>query len=294
MDYAYMETPDDFPVSRAEIRAMIMDQLRGPAERGMPPSIHMQNIVQALVISPREPREGQRVPVAQRDILRSMVAEVGHDLCRRGATRPSYGTPNALTITEQGLAACHAGALDSVEWLDADAYVEKVRQEAGGILDDVVAMYLREAKRAYDDGLLLSCAVTLGCASEQAVHCLINAVVEYEATRAFAEQFPPERSISAQFGVLTAKLCDREFKRRVKADMPADPPDGAMGLLDEPHRVRVLFDIYRVHRNEAAHPSGQIPTRQELLAYLESFGVYAKMVFGFIGLLEAIRSQPTR
>jgi len=98
--------------------------------------------------------DGQRRRVCDQTVLEAMDHVV-----RRGMAR--YYLPNAeLWITEQG-----RRSLDTVEWLEAEEYVEEVASAAGGPLDSIIEMYLREAKRAHEEGLELSCAVTLGCAS---------------------------------------------------------------------------------------------------------------------------------
>jgi len=207
----------------------------------------------------------------------------------RSRTAPALLKANEAKLTESGAKARDEGTFDSIEWLSAEDYVNAVEETAGGKLDCVIRTYLREAKRAFDEHLWLSCAVTLGCASEKAILLLGEAAKAYFQDPKLTNVIDDEKGlINHKFTEVMERLDDKGNKRAIRQKAAGIGADASP--LGELSVVECLFQLYRIHRNDAGHPTGRQPDRDVLLCYLQGVKAYARIVTGLTSLLRQLSS----
>jgi hypothetical protein len=207
-----------------------------------------------------------------RPVPEDLVLDAMAYLVRRGMARYHFSSAQ-LRITERG-----RRSLETVEWLEADDYVNEVREAAGGSLDPIIARYLREAKRAHEECLHLSCAVTLGCASEKAILLLANAAHPHLGCKSLSTAV---RASRVQIGALFKDLAPRLHQYRADQGLTDAPP------WDQLEDLGALFYQFRRHRNDSGHPTGRTPDHTDLTAYLASFKSYARILAGLLAYFPA-------
>lgn len=205
----------------------------------------------------------------------NLVDDALHYVVRRGIARFDMGHTQLL-LTEHG-----RQSLESVEWLEADQYVAQIRAAAGDALDDTIATYLREAKRAHEEGLSLSCAVTLGCASEKAILLLAEAAHPYLGSQRLAKMVTSSR---VEIGRLFERL-----HPRLKQYRDEERPN--IECWEELEDLAASFYQFRRHRNDSGHPTGRTPDHGDLTAFLANFKSYARTVVGLTDYFKALDSE---
>jgi hypothetical protein len=50
--------------------------------------------------------------------------------------------------------------------------------------------------------------------------------------------------------------------------------------------LTTIFNLFRVHRNEAGHPAGKVPEREVVYAHIIAFPFYVRKVYELIGWLK--------
>jgi hypothetical protein len=203
-----------------------------------------------------------------------LVEDAMHYLVHRGVARLVGLRPVQIRLTELG-----RRGLGTVEWLSADRYVGDVAKVAGGTLDPIIVTYLREAKRAHEEGLDLSCAVTLGCASEKAVLLLAEAACPHLGSDGLTKMVKASR---VEVGVLFRTLSPRLQQYRAEQGLAKVSP------WDELEGLAALFYEFRRHRNDSGHPTGRSPDHTDLTAYLASFRSYARILAGLLAYFKAL------
>lgn len=200
-------------------------------------------------------------------------------LLRRGLimqtvrVRDTIGYPVEFRLTSTGQKSDFGdGILILVD--DAQQIVNKLKEKIPD-LNPVIEQYFLESLRACQEGLYISSVICLGAASERAIHCLKDAVINYDSSR--RADIEKQTTISA----LTRYLSDNINRIFTMAD-------GAFRstLRD---KLEGTARLYRLNRNVAGHPSN-IPQDWERIEqenYLNQFRRYITTVFEAIDLLEA-------
>lgn len=158
---------------------------------------------------------------------------------------------------------------------DAQEIINAVKEKTPN-LDQNVEMYYLESLRACQGGHYLSSVMSLGAASERAIHCLAVAVVKHdESLKNVIEK--NKGNISA----LTRCLGDNVnqiFKSITESTFRSELRDKLEGVAR----------TYRLNRNEASHPDDGLQDwrRDEQECYLNQFRRYVYAVFKAIDILE--------
>lgn len=145
---------------------------------------------------------------------------------------------------------------------DLSSYEQVVREQVPDI-DDVTLLYLKEAMQAFLSGCLLSSAVMVGVATEH----------RFELMLGLAASGP-------NAGLIEPILRERFALRRINRfkDLVA----AHVELLAEDTREDLdtnllgVMSLIRNQRNEAGHPSGRVPSREQCYVLLNLFGACAK------------------
>ena len=167
----------------------------------------------------------------------------------------------------------HDGILILID--DAQEIVNAVKKKAPN-LDHNVEKYYLESLRACQGGHHLSSVISLGAASERAIHCLAEAVVKHDANLQNAID-----NKKGNISILTRWLGDNVnqiFKSISEPTFRSELRDKLEGVAR----------IYRLNRNEAGHPSSlpQDWQRDEQECFLNQFRRYVYTIFRAIDILE--------
>lgn len=167
----------------------------------------------------------------------------------------------------------HDGILILID--DAQEIVNAVKEKVPN-LDQNVERYYLESLRACQGGHYISSVMSLGAASERAIHCLADAVVKHDESL----QKAIEKN-KGKISALTNYIADNVsqiFKSISEPTFRSELKDKLEGIAR----------IYRLNRNEAGHPSSlpQDWQRDEQECYLNQFRRYVYTVFEAIDVLE--------
>jgi hypothetical protein len=174
-----------------------------------------------------------------------------------------------VSITEHG-----KRVLESGETLpyDPDGYLRRLKADIPS-LDPIIEMYVTESLQAYLKGLMFSSAVTLGVASEQAFLILYgrftNALVDPQIRSDF-EELQDSIHTKQKFDKLKSKLM------AIRKTLPDALKDDLESQFDG------TFNLIRVTRNDAGHPTGRKIQRDDAFVNLRLFVIYCKKIYGLI------------
>jgi hypothetical protein len=217
--------------------------------------------------------------LSQRDHRRS--CDIIWDLIVDGIVRPGDpGNAEAVFpwfhVTERGRELLKHGSMSPY---DPDGYLKRLDANVPN-LDPVIRTYLVESMHTLRIGCLLSSTITLGCASECAILNLIDAYSnalpkpEGDALKKKTKDAP----IKTRFDQFIASA---EKNDRLKSAVPKELKE----TVDTP--IRSLFGMYRVHRNDAGHPTGKQLSPEEAHAHLVAFPHYIERLYSLIGWLKS-------
>jgi hypothetical protein len=179
-----------------------------------------------------------------------------------------------VSITEHG-----KKVLESGETLpyDPDGYLRKLKTDIPN-LDPIIEMYVAESLQAYLKGLMFSSAVTLGVASEQAFLLLLdtftNAIAD-PSTKSSFEKLQDMFQIKPKFDQLKNKLMG------IKETLPKKLKEDLESQFDG------IFNLIRVTRNDAGHPTGRKIERDVAFVNLRLFIIYCKKTYELIDYFES-------
>jgi hypothetical protein len=174
-----------------------------------------------------------------------------------------------VSITEHG-----KKVLDSGETLpyDPDGYLRKLRTDIPN-LDPIIEMYVTESLQAYLKGLMFSSAVALGVASEQALLLLLDTftnAITNPATKSSFGKLQDTIGIKHKFDQLKNKLMG------IRGTLPRELSEDLESQFDG------IFNLIRVTRNDAGHPTGRKIERDVAFVNLRLFIIYCKKTYELI------------
>lgn len=172
-----------------------------------------------------------------------------------------------ISITEHG-----KEVLESGETLpyDPDGYLKKLKTEIPS-LDPLIEMYLSESLQAYLKGLMFSSAVMLGVASEKAFLTLLEAF-----TNALIDPTKKQRFQNLQDSIQTKRKFD-QLKNEIiaiRSTLPRELSEDLESQFDG------IFNLVRITRNDAGHPTGRRIERGVQYTHLQLFILYCKRIYG--------------
>jgi len=177
-----------------------------------------------------------------------------------------------LSITEYGKKVLSTGEILPY---DPDGYLRHLKSEIPSI-DLLINMYVNESLQAFLRGLMFSSAVTLGAASEKAFNLLHEALAN-----AITDPTKKAHFIALQGSYRTKSKFD-EVKREIisiSARLPRNLQENLESNLDG------IFNVIRVTRNDAGHPTGNVVKRDSAFVNLRLFIPYCKTVYDLIDWL---------
>jgi hypothetical protein len=205
---------------------------------------------------PREDREKARHIVWE--LILQGVLMSGHD----------EFNPNLpfVLITTHGKEVLNSGELLPY---DPDGYLRTLKSEIQN-LDPIIEDYVFESLQAYQKGLMLSCAVMLGGASEKAFLIFLQ-----NFTNALTNSAEKKRFQELQECIKTKYKFDQAKNKlmSIRSTLPKELGNELEFQFDG------IFNLIRLSRNDAGHPSGRKVGRDEAFAYLIIFKKYCRKVY---------------
>jgi len=174
-----------------------------------------------------------------------------------------------VSITEYGKRVLESG--QTLPY-DPDGYLRKLRTEIPD-LDPLIEMYLSESLQAYLKGLMFSSAVMLGVASEKAFLILLESF-----TNALTSTPKKQRFQKLQRSIGTKKKFD-QIKKEILAIRRTLPPKLSEDLESQ---FDGIFNLIRVTRNDAGHPTGRQIERGVQYTHLQLFILYCQRIYGLV------------
>ena len=158
---------------------------------------------------------------------------------------------------------------------DVDSYTRLIESMVPN-LSKVTLLYLQEAAQAFRSGCLLAATVMVGVASEHTFLLLLEALESHKTYGAHFRGAVAKRTLLDKF-----RACQAAFNSHVKKDLPPKLKDNIETELEG------ILSVIRRFRNDAGHPSGDIPSREQTYMLLQIFIPYCQRVYG---VLDFVRS----
>ncbi len=245
-----------------EIRAVALDILSGRERLEYEPGRYddlMAAIAQVLAKRENFPTHlSPYIPLTQHD--KAIYLEVFWDLFRQGITTLGRNDSNRtfpdFRVSEFGRKIIAQS--DLYFYHDVSSYEKVIRENAPGIEDGTIT-YLKEAMQAFMSGCLLSSSVMLGVAAEDAFLTLLDTVENNpDHTTAYKNVFS-ERTIHRKI---------EKFRNILMQQAKSLKPEV---LEDLDIRLFGIQSMIREFRNDAGHPTGKIPSREQCYVMLTVF-----------------------
>jgi hypothetical protein len=224
----------------------------------------------------------QKIPVGP--AFWRVVLEYWWTLARSGAVALSGGPAPSVphfphfVVTDLGRWMLQETTASPHDWAKYEAAVRiKV-----GEPDPVVSVHLGESVRAFNASLYRSSAVMLGCAVEQLIILLAEAIVVARLP-APADKLRGKLESS---GVGISAIYDDVRTVLGHATDDGKLPRELADVLDR--RLTSLFDHARVLRNKSGHPTGEEVTADEALSGLLLFPDFYEFVDKLIAVMRAL------
>lgn len=225
------------------------------------------------------------VPEIYRDLDLELVSESWQNLFLDGWFSPDPKRPEGYILTTYGKSqlerAYHPVFLDPV------STIQDIRDSIRN-MDSVALDYFQESLWAIKKGLYLSATVTLGCASEQSILLLIEAILDYYGDDELRVKFNNRRSIKSKFDLLVETIQNKNLKKEVPEKFRSDKvkyEEITRLFIDFDTMLNQIFSIYRINRNEAGHPTGRHFDEDIVKANAAMFKKYCEVIFGLISYL---------
>jgi hypothetical protein len=233
---------------------------RDAVDKGFYKDAHTYYIFSTQHLMPKEDRE--------------KVRQIIWDLVMAGILVPGADEHNLkldyLRVTPYG-----AAVLSSNQYIpyDPDGYLKEIKIKIPN-LDPVIETYIVESLQTFIRGNYLASAVMLGVASEKGILLLIEAYINAIDDASRKEKM--QKEMDESFSILSKfKVLDREFNL-IKKDLRANVAD------DIDIQVNSIFNLIRITRNDAGHPTEAKIDRRRAYSNLQVFAEYCKRIYDLI------------
>lgn len=185
------------------------------------------------------------------------------DLIAERIITPGINTSNPnlpfLRMTDFGKS---VASDSSTKYYDPDGYVARLRTLVPNV-DEVIVQYLSEALNCFRQRLFFSASVMCGAAAEKAVLLLLSSIAKSESDvkkKKELEGLLERPNLPKIFDAIQSKV-DQLIEKK---ELPYSVHQGA-----SQHLIS-LFEMIRVHRNEAVHPNAGKVTREKVFLSIQT------------------------
>lgn len=197
---------------------------------------------------------------------RELMRDIFWDLFRQGYITLGKDDSNAAWPFFR-LSAFGARALQGqspYRFHDTATFINMVRKEVPDLSSEA-EVYLDEAVAAFYSGCMLASCVMLGVAAEAEFLRLLDTVASSRHSALFAK---------AQKPFFIRKKIDA-FHLALSSIMSQLPPDATQDLETN---LTMIQSVLRIARNDAGHPSGASPEREQVYVFLQLFAPYGRQL----------------
>ena len=177
-----------------------------------------------------------------------------------------------IIVTEYGQKILSSGEILPY---DPDGYLANLNNEISN-LDPMIVMYVTESLQSFLRGLMFSSAVMLGVASERAMILLLETL-----TDAVIDPTKKKQLLRLQESYRIKKKFDR-----VKSELMAIKNKLPRKTYVLESNLDGVFNLIRMTRNDAGHPSGKIIERDYAFVNLRLFPHYCRTVYELVDFLK--------
>ena len=159
-------------------------------------------------------------------------------------------------------------------------------------LDDILRIYVTESCKVASMGHMISAMVTLGAASERLFKLFVDAFIEFKTVHN-AKPKEIENFKSYTKGICTAEkmknlknklLSDKLFEQIIMTKYLSNK-NSCSDMQTEINSIFAVFNIIRIGRNDAAHPTGAILTPDDFSANCAIFNIQLDNILNIINLI---------
>lgn len=259
------------PLTDVEIQEIILEEAK-KHEEGKVNTIRIRHLIRQQ--SPDTPEE--------------FIYDVFHRLVIKGLLTPEALHDGLQWHRLSAYGEAFLGTPSASLFLEPKAYVEELRRSVPNI-DDITLAYIQESLDAFGHDLLLSATVTLGAASERAILELVESYCAFGEDPAVKKEFEKEWSIKGKYELLKDRFKSTNLRKQLPAMLAAkqiEITDLDRHFVEFETIVDILFQIYRINRNDAGHPIGVTMDKDALRCNLAAFTRYAETIFGIKDALD--------
>jgi hypothetical protein len=257
------------PHTYEELREVMMDVILGKERVPFPPDqwAHLTDGVKHVLASragvlPNDQQYRFNLHYDDRELLR----DIFWDLFRQGYITLGVDNSNAawpfFRLSEFGKKALQSQS--PYRFHDTTSFIGMVRTKVPD-LSPGAEMYLNEAVTAFYTGCMLASCVMIGVAAEAEFLRLLDTIATGKYAKVFALAQKPFfiRKKIASFDLALGSIISQ---------LPADATQ------DLETNLTMIQSVLRIARNDAGHPSGASPEREQVYVFLQLFVPYARQL----------------
>lgn len=177
-------------------------------------------------------------------------------------------------------------------FLDPESTISGLKSAIPNI-DSIALRYFEEALWAIKKRLFLSATITMGGASESSILSLVEALLDYYSDASLSREFDKIDKIKPKFDLLLKTIRERNLKKDLLDTFKADRDkceDIREIFINVETTLRRMFDIYRINRNDAGHPTDIGSDPDITRAEAAMFKKYCKIIYGLISYMNDAKS----
>lgn len=191
------------------------------------------------------------------------INQIVWDLVTERIITPGIDTNNLewpwLRLTDFGKS---VASDSSTKYYDPDGYIARLQILVPNV-DEVIVQYLSEALNCFRQQLFFSASVMCGAAAEKAVLLLLTSTAKYESDakkKKELEGLLERPNLPRIFESIQSKV-DQLIEKK---ELPYTVHQGSS------QHLLSLFEMIRVHRNEAVHPNAGKVTREKIFLSIQT------------------------
>lgn len=232
-----------------------------------------------------------------KDIDENAIQEAWLNLFLDGWLKPStiisdWLNFNNFKITSYGKSQLAIGEDYFPVFLDPEFTISELKGDIPNI-DSIVLKYFEETLWAIRKKLFLSATITMGGASESSILSLTDAVIDYYNDPAVTAAFDKNDKIKPRFELLLKTIKERNLKKDLLVTFKTDNKkcgDIKEIFINVETVLQRMFDIYRINRNDAGHPTDVGADPDITKSEAAMFRKFCRIVYGLISYIDEAKA----
>lgn len=265
-------------MTREEIKNLVIQSIKKHVtdlDNGLTTNIQMGRFYNELEQKVTISQMPQNQVIEHYQVIREVIQElINNNMIFPGTAGNHGSTYPWLTVTEYGKKCLRE---DNELPYDPEGYIQALQQQIPD-LDEVTLAYVSEAITSYNKRCLLASIITLGVASENLILNLIDSfalsIQDTTKKQAFLKKIQ-DKNITKKYKVFIDEI--NQYRNALPTKMRTD----ITTILDG------TFNLIRINRNDAGHPTERRFNEKIVYANLQIFAEYAKFIHSLMSHLNA-------